>query len=106
MKDTLERENDLLAKLELINAIQRLGLQYHFDNEIKKALQVIQNHSNDSWLFNDLHSTALRFRLLRQHGYDVSQGIMFIIFHLTLPCGFAPTFITKIMICLYERKLF
>ncbi|KAF8043190.1 hypothetical protein BT93_A1511 [Corymbia citriodora subsp. variegata] len=75
VKDTLERENDLLAKLELIDAIQRLGLQYHFDNEIKKALQVIQNHSNDSWLFNDLHSTALRFRLLRQHGYDVSQDV-------------------------------
>nr|WNI01955.1 terpene synthase [Psidium guajava] len=75
VKCTLERESNLLAKLELIDAIQRLGLQYRFDNEIKKALRVIQNHSNDAWFSNDLHSTALRFRLLRQHGYNVSQDV-------------------------------
>ncbi|XP_056158426.1 terpene synthase 10-like [Syzygium oleosum] len=48
VKCTLEKENNLLAKLEFIDAIQRLGLQYHFDNEIKKALQVIQNDLNDA----------------------------------------------------------
>ncbi|XP_010051282.2 monoterpene synthase-like isoform X1 [Eucalyptus grandis] len=73
VKDTLERENHLLAKLELIDAIQRLGLQYHFENDIKRALQVIHDDSNDACFSNDLHSTALRFRLLRQHGYDLSQ---------------------------------
>lgn len=73
VKDTLERENHLLAKLELIDAIQRLGLQYHFENDIKRALQVIRDDSNDACFSNDLHSTALRFRLLRQHGYDLSQ---------------------------------
>ncbi|KAI6697453.1 hypothetical protein NL676_017572 [Syzygium grande] len=75
VKCTLEKENNLLAKLEFIDAIQRLGLQYHFDNEIKTALQVIQNDSYDARFSNDLHSTALRFRLLRQHGYDVSQDV-------------------------------
>ncbi|KAF8043189.1 hypothetical protein BT93_A1510 [Corymbia citriodora subsp. variegata] len=75
VKDTLARENHLLAKLKLIDAIQRLGLQYHFENDIKRALQVIHDDSNDACFANDLHSTALRFRLLRQHGYDISQDV-------------------------------
>lgn len=74
VKDRLERETHRLVKLEPIDAIQRLGLQYHFKNDIKRALQVIRDDSNDACFSNNLHSTALLFRLLRQHGHDISQG--------------------------------
>ncbi|KAL2245371.1 UNVERIFIED_CONTAM: Germacrene-D synthase [Sesamum indicum] len=55
-------------KLELIDAIQRLGVGYHFEEEIDKFLQF----THDTYLEysskdNDLRIVALRFRLLRQH---------------------------------------
>ncbi|KAJ4979349.1 hypothetical protein NE237_010129 [Protea cynaroides] len=62
--------------LELIDDIQRLGLGYHFEEDIKKALDTIvcmkgmETRTNES-----LHATALQFMLLRQHGYEVNQGI-------------------------------
>ncbi|CAK9187064.1 unnamed protein product [Ilex paraguariensis] len=66
---------DPLAKLELIDVIQRLGLKYLFETEIKKALDIIYKDSNIAWLSDDLFAIALRFRLLRQHGYNVPQGV-------------------------------
>nr|AIO10970.1 limonene synthase [Eleutherococcus trifoliatus] len=64
-----------LLMLELIDSVQRLGLKYKFEKDIKKALDVIYNDKNDAWLSSDLYSTALQFRLLRQHGYDVPQDV-------------------------------
>ncbi|KAL8145632.1 hypothetical protein AgCh_003686 [Apium graveolens] len=63
-----------LAKLELLDAVQRLGLNYRFYNDVKQAIDVIYN-STDAWLNDDLHSTALRFRILREHGYAVPQDV-------------------------------
>ena len=64
-----------LEKLELIDVIQRLGVSYHFENEIKEVLQqIIDNqweHGDDN---DELYTVALRFRLLRQQGYNVSCG--------------------------------
>ncbi|XP_028103420.1 beta-bisabolene synthase-like [Camellia sinensis] len=65
---------DPLAKLELIDAVQRLGLKYHFEGEIKQSLDDLIHLHNDAWCSDDLHATALRFRLLRQHGCDVPKG--------------------------------
>ncbi|KAF9601573.1 hypothetical protein IFM89_020429 [Coptis chinensis] len=62
-----------LAKLELIDAIKKLGVGYHFEEEIQAILSKtnkIVGCSDD-----DLYSNALRFRLLRDHGYDVTQDI-------------------------------
>ncbi|KAJ0052960.1 hypothetical protein Pint_02106 [Pistacia integerrima] len=72
-------KTELLSILELIDDIQRLGLGYRFHKDIKKAL----NRINLSWkkyedkvkAENKLHATALRFRLLRQHGYHISQDV-------------------------------
>ncbi|KAL5546812.1 hypothetical protein UlMin_006499 [Ulmus minor] len=65
-----------LEKLDLIDVIQRLGVSYHFENEIKEVLQQIinnqQEHGNDN---GELYTVALRFRLLRQQGYNVSCDI-------------------------------
>nr|U3LVL5.1 RecName: Full=Germacrene D synthase; Short=LaGERDS; AltName: Full=(-)-germacrene D synthase; AltName: Full=Bicyclogermacrene synthase [Lavandula angustifolia]AGL98420.1 germacrene-D synthase [Lavandula angustifolia] len=64
--------NDPTDKMQLIDAIQRLGLQYHFEKEIQEILQSI--HANFK-ADKDLHTVALRFRLLRQHGYNVACDV-------------------------------
>ncbi|XP_048328538.2 valencene synthase-like [Ziziphus jujuba] len=65
-----------LQKLELIDAIQRLGVSYHFEREINEALEKIYN----SYGFldeedDDLYTISLWFRLLRQHGYYISCDV-------------------------------
>ncbi|XP_054810944.1 tricyclene synthase TPS4, chloroplastic-like [Prosopis cineraria] len=66
-----------LAKLELIDDIQRLGLGHHFDNEIKAALDRLISSEKQSQTkqCRSLHEAALTFRLLRDHGYQVSPDI-------------------------------
>ncbi|GLT50837.1 hypothetical protein SLA2020_242970 [Shorea laevis] len=59
--------------LAMIDAIQRLGIDHHFHNQIE---QVLGKHnmilcSKDGYQGQDLHEVALRFRLLRQQGYHV-----------------------------------
>ncbi|GKU94199.1 hypothetical protein SLEP1_g7725 [Rubroshorea leprosula] len=63
--------------LELIDHLQRLGLSYHFEDEIKKSLDRIysKNHGNYGLKKDSLYATALEFRILRQHGYNVPQEI-------------------------------
>ncbi|KAL7123522.1 hypothetical protein ACP275_01G110400 [Erythranthe tilingii] len=70
-----------IPKLELIDNLHRLGLTYHFEDEINRFLNSLYQHQ----LFNgdknyydhqmDLYSTSLGFRLLRQHGFRVSQDV-------------------------------
>ncbi|KAJ4946672.1 hypothetical protein NE237_016328 [Protea cynaroides] len=65
-----------LGLLEQIDDIQRLGLGYHFEEEIKKALDsIVCMKDMETRAKESLHATALRFRLLRQNGYEVNQGI-------------------------------
>ncbi|KAK1396201.1 hypothetical protein POM88_006064 [Heracleum sosnowskyi] len=74
VKRLIHAETDVpLAKLELLDTVQRLGLNYRFQNDVKQAVDVIYHNSTDAWLSDDLYSTALRFRILREHGYTVSQ---------------------------------
>ncbi|KAI9083065.1 hypothetical protein K1719_034969 [Acacia pycnantha] len=76
--------NDLCLsqKLNFIDWIQRLGVAYHFQHEIEEALREIHNiyTSNNNLIMldedhNNLHSLALVFRLLRQHGYPISSDV-------------------------------
>ena len=59
----LEKVDDPVAKLEQINALQRLGLSYHFDNEIKRVLKEIYstNSCDVAWKKKDLYATAFEF---------------------------------------------
>nr|BBD88588.1 beta-caryophyllene synthase [Zanthoxylum piperitum] len=60
--------------ITLVDELQRLGVAYHFENQIKEALQSIYINSNNDVKddHNDLYKVALCFRLLRQQGYKVS----------------------------------
>ena len=62
-----------LMVFKLIDEIQRLGLGNHFDKDIKTALKRFSCNFSDLNL--DLPTTALGFRLLRQSGFFVSQGM-------------------------------
>ncbi|KAK7822081.1 putative terpene synthase 2 [Quercus suber] len=65
-------------KLELIDAIQRLGVSYHFESEIDEILQQIyKDHHNEVGQEDNgsLYTIALRFRLLRQQGYNIPSDI-------------------------------
>lgn len=74
-----DEDAESLDLLELIDDIQRLGLGHHFEIDISRALEkfVSSEHSGVAAADNSLHAVALRFRLLRQHGYEISQGIAF-----------------------------
>lgn len=74
-----------LTKVKLIDSIQRLGLCYHFEREIHEILNHIHNNYVENGqimhsAFQDLHSLALLFRLLRQQGYHISPGIYILLY--------------------------
>ncbi|CAL5187100.1 unnamed protein product [Lathyrus oleraceus] len=71
MFNKMENEVD---QLEIIDVLQRLGVDYHFNNEIRNMLDNIYN-TQTSKLKNNLYATALKFRILRQHGYDISTDV-------------------------------
>lgn len=80
-------EEIVIEKLEVIDALQRLGISYHFQFKINQILTSLhrqkyyyyRNNNNNNIYHRDLYSTALEFRLLRQQGYTVSQGTITII---------------------------
>ncbi|KAK6790552.1 hypothetical protein RDI58_009633 [Solanum bulbocastanum] len=63
--------------LEIIDNTQRLGVSYHFEKEIEESLKHIYNNMSCGELddHNNLEIVALRFRLLRQAGYNVSSNV-------------------------------
>ncbi|EXC08938.1 hypothetical protein L484_003391 [Morus notabilis] len=74
VKVMLEVANPL-AQVDHIDMLQRLGISYHFEHEIKGILKglhrrLVHNHTLRK---NNLYATALEFRLLREHGFCVEQ---------------------------------
>ncbi|TYJ11872.1 hypothetical protein E1A91_A11G307500v1 [Gossypium mustelinum] len=57
--------------LDIIDAIQRLGVAYHFEKEIEDALHIIyHHHCNNAQIDDDLYTASVRFRLLRENGFN------------------------------------
>ncbi|KAJ8765445.1 hypothetical protein K2173_014567 [Erythroxylum novogranatense] len=71
------KKTNRLDQLELIDTIQRLGVDYVFENEIRTVLERIYEDKKQSNASsnNDLYTEALEFRLLRQHGFKVPQEV-------------------------------
>ncbi|KAF2951145.1 hypothetical protein DAI22_01g240300 [Oryza sativa Japonica Group] len=61
--------DDVVKQMNLVDVLQRLGIEHHFEEQINTTLRNI--HSIEFYSSN-LHEVALRFRLLRQQGYWVS----------------------------------
>lgn len=75
---------DTWEKLELLDNMEKLGLTYLFEHEIKKVLDTLVSNNNQNLDGEkDLYNTALLFTFLRKHGFHVSQGthIPFTQFH-------------------------
>lgn len=71
-----KRMTNSLEQLELVDILQRLGIYYHFEEEIDTVLkQIYVNYNKRDHHNEELYATALEFRLLRQHGYHLPQGI-------------------------------
>ncbi|XP_078157514.1 monoterpene synthase 8, chloroplastic-like isoform X2 [Carex rostrata] len=70
-------EKLLKDKLDLIDSLQQLGVACHFKKDIKCVLTEI-HESMDQILMStrdDHHLISLLFRLLRMHGFSVSEDI-------------------------------
>ncbi|KAI4331818.1 hypothetical protein L6164_016773 [Bauhinia variegata] len=73
VKELFVEEKRGLAKLELVDRIQKLGLARHFQKEIKEVLDnILSTQNSKSSIEEKRYLPALRFKLLRQHGYKVS----------------------------------
>ena len=71
------KEELLRDKLELVDTLQRLGVAYHFKDEINCVLTNI-HESMGSAMPDDLFEVSLLFRMLRMHGFSVQEGIFFV----------------------------
>ncbi|KAH6812179.1 hypothetical protein C2S51_025941 [Perilla frutescens var. frutescens] len=74
-------DSKMLDTMDLIDTLERLGVSYHFQNEIEEKLQHYfvhyYNNDGDDQIHQayDLHTVALHFRLFRQHGHPISSEI-------------------------------
>ncbi|XP_038902082.1 terpene synthase 10-like [Benincasa hispida] len=72
--------NDILKGLEVVDELKRLGLSYHFQMEINQILESMNEKFQNGgegleWKNKSLYATSLHFRILRQHGYHISQDV-------------------------------
>lgn len=65
-----------IKQMVFIDMLERLGLAYHFQTEIEQKLQEMYDHSIHEEDDCDLFTTALRFRLFRQHQHHISCGAL------------------------------
>ncbi|KAL3515888.1 hypothetical protein ACH5RR_022790 [Cinchona calisaya] len=77
VKMMLDEEVDWLTHLQLIDDLQRLGVAYHFQDKIQWILSRVHNENHKGIVSRekDLYAKALEFRLMREHGFDVTQEV-------------------------------
>ena len=76
-----EKAQNPLSTLNLVDDLQRLGVWYHFVDDISNVLDNVYNKyykSPEKWNTLDLNVKALGFRILRHNGYHITQGMKYI----------------------------
>lgn len=68
----ISNKKDLSTGMKTVDALERLGVGYHFEEEIGGFMDVLNGTPVGG---SDLAGVALRFRLLRQHRYNIPCGI-------------------------------
>lgn len=77
-KRLLETKGNPLEQLTFIDAIERLGVAYHFEEQIEEALKQVYDNFHDQCAEDDLYHVSTRFRILRQHGFLVPCGRVYL----------------------------
>nr|Q84SM8.1 RecName: Full=Carene synthase, chloroplastic; Short=PaJF67; Short=PaTPS-3car; AltName: Full=(+)-car-3-ene synthase; AltName: Full=3-carene cyclase; Flags: Precursor [Picea abies]AAO73863.1 (+)-3-carene synthase [Picea abies] len=74
--------DDLLQHLSMVDNVERLGIDRHFQTEIKVSLDYVYSYWSEKGIGSgrdivctDLNTTALGFRILRLHGYTVFPDV-------------------------------
>ncbi|KAK7847257.1 putative terpene synthase 9 [Quercus suber] len=70
VKNLLTSTKDPSVLMKLIDSMQRLGVDYHFEKEIEEVLGI--QHPD---VTSDLYTTALHFRILRERGFPISPDV-------------------------------
>ncbi|GFP79092.1 tricyclene synthase oc15 chloroplastic, partial [Phtheirospermum japonicum] len=74
--ESRNKDEDPIGSLIFVDAIQRLGIGHHYQDEIQAILkQHYVKTSHRIYGCCSLHDIALSFRLLRQRGYHVSADV-------------------------------
>ncbi|RYQ82286.1 hypothetical protein Ahy_B10g100880 isoform B [Arachis hypogaea] len=70
---------DPMESLYMVDLIQRLGIEHHFQEDIEAALEkqhfIVSTDPIDFFQSHQLDNVALSFRLLRQGGYSLNADI-------------------------------
>ncbi|KAF8670976.1 hypothetical protein HU200_050248 [Digitaria exilis] len=73
---------EIFERLWVVDRLQRLGISRYFTSEIAECLDYAYRHWTQKGLpvsrdcpLNDIDDTAMGFRLLRLHGYNVSPDV-------------------------------
>ncbi|KAG8071139.1 hypothetical protein GUJ93_ZPchr0006g41229 [Zizania palustris] len=73
---------DTFEHLWTVDRLNRLGISRYFTNEIRQCMDYAYRHWSESGFgsawdspVKDIDDTAMGFRLLRSHGYDVSPDV-------------------------------
>ncbi|XP_074267341.1 putative sesquiterpene synthase [Silene latifolia] len=74
-KELLKIVEEPTKQLELVDAIERLGVAYHFETNIEQILdKLYKKYLKECDKYN-LHLVSLGFRIFRQHGFIVSCDV-------------------------------
>ncbi|CAA7047118.1 unnamed protein product [Microthlaspi erraticum] len=73
---------DLFEHIWIVDRLQRLGISRYFEEEIQECLDYVHRYWTDKGIcwarcshVQDIDDTAMAFRLLRLHGYQVSADV-------------------------------